>query len=144
MILLQHLLNYLDLYRCLYDIDELSLVDIGYSRFEEKTDFYHHREFQHVYLLADQRPLDSYKFNDGEVIGLYAVPSRFLESLMEVDSSLSVEGFDGINILRKNLSRKDFHPMIFDERMKLYMTIVIQGVRELVLTGRINLLMPQL
>ena len=115
-----------------------------YSRFEERTDFYHHREFQHVYLLADQRPLDSYKFNDGEVIGLYAVPSRFLESLMSVDSSLSVEGFDGIKIIRKNLTRKDFHPMIFDERMKLYMTIVIQCVRELVLTGKINLLMPQL
>jgi isopentenyldiphosphate isomerase len=126
------------------DIDESLLFDIGYSRFEERTDFYHHREFQHVYLLADPRPLDSYKFNDGEVIGIYAVPSRFLESLMTGDSSLFVEGFDGEKIIRKNLSRKDFHPMIFDKRMKLYMSIVIQGVRDLVMTGKIKVLMPQI
>jgi isopentenyldiphosphate isomerase len=126
------------------DIDESSLVDIGYSRFEERTDFYHHREFQHVYLLADQRPLDAYKFNDGEVIGLYAVPSRFLESLLTGDGSLSVEGFDGIKIFRKNISRKDFHPMIFDERMNLYMSIVIEGARELVQTGKVGKVMPQL
>jgi len=126
------------------EIDESALTDIGYCRFEEVTDFYHHREFQHVYLLEDERPLDSYKFTDGEVIGLYAVPSLFLESLMIKESSLAVEGFDGVNIISKALSRKDFHPMIFDERMKLYMSIVIQGVRELVFTGKVSVRMPQL
>jgi len=125
-------------------IDDSALTDIGYCRFEEITDFYHHREFQHVYLLEDDRSLDSYRFTDGEVIGLYAVPSLFLESLLEKDGSMSVEGFDGVSIFRKSLSRKDFHPMIFDDRMKLYMSVVIQGVRELVQTGRVSVLMPQL
>ena len=125
-------------------LDEQNLTDLGYCRFEEKTEDYHHREFQHVYLLADQRPLDSYIFNDGEVIGIYAVPSLFLESILHNDSSISVEGFDGIKIIRRSLSRKDFHPMLFDERMKLYMSVVLNGVRELVRTGKVTVLMPQL
>jgi len=125
-------------------IKESGLTDLGYCRFEEKTDDYHHREFQHVYLHADQRSLDSYKFTDGEVIGLYAVPSLFLESIMLKDSSMEVEGFDGVKIIKRTLSRKDFHPMIFDKRMKLYMSVVIKGVRELVLTGNVTVKMPEL
>lgn len=125
-------------------LNEAELTDLGYSRFEEKTGNYHHREFQHVYLLADQRSLDSYRFNDGEVIGLYAVPSLFLESIMIKDSSMPVEGFDGRTIIRRSLSRKDFHPMLFDQRMKQYMSIVIQGVRELVQTGKAGVAMPQI
>ena len=81
-------------------LDESELTDLGYCRFEEKTDDYHHREFQHVYLLADQRPLDSYRFNDGEVIGLYAVPLNFLETILTDDSSFEVEGFDGKNVIK--------------------------------------------
>lgn len=125
-------------------VDESVLTDIGYCRFEDKTDDYHHREFQHVYLLADQRPLDSYKFNDAEVIGLYAVPSLFLETLFVSDSSITVEGFDGEKIISKTLSRKDFHPLLFDEKMKLYMSIVIKGLRELVRTGKVSVLMPRI
>ena|GEM_PF-476348 len=125
-------------------VNEPELADIGFCRFEDKTDDYHHREFQHVYLLADQRPLDSYIFNDGEVIGLYAVPSLFLESLLKKDSSMTVEGFDGRTIIRRSLSRKDFHPMIFDKRMKLYMSVVIRGARELVRTGKVTVTMSQI
>jgi len=125
-------------------LDESMLTDIGYCRFEDKTDDYHHREFQHVYLLADQRSLDSYSFNDGEVIGLYAVPSLFLESILKKDSSLTVEGYDGRTKIKRSVSRKDFHPMLFDERMKLYLTIVISGIRELVRTGKTSVTMPQI
>lgn len=125
-------------------LEEAELFDLGYCRFEEKTDDYHHREFQHVYLLADQRPLDIYRFNDGEVIGIYAVPSLYVESLMMKDAFFNVEGFDGNGSLKKILSRKDFHPMIFDRRMKLYMSIVIQGARELVKTGQVTVAMPDL
>jgi isopentenyldiphosphate isomerase len=125
-------------------LDESELVDLGYCRFEEKTADYHHREFQHVYLLADRRPLDNYRFNDGEVIGLYAVPSLFLESLFLSDNSMTVEGFDGRTIIHKQLSRRNFHPMIFDGRMKLYMSIVLQGARELIETGKVSVLMPQI
>jgi len=123
-------------------IDESELTDLGYCRFEDKTGDYHHREFQHVYLTADQRPLESYIFNDGEVIGLYAVPSLFLERILENDSSITVEGFDGRSIIKRPLSRKDFHPMIFDERMKQYMHVVIKSARELVLTGKVTAAMP--
>lgn len=124
-------------------LDGLKLNDLGYCRFEEKTDDYHHREFQHVYLLNDSRSLDSYRFNDGEVTGIYAVPSLFLESLELKDSSMTVEGFDGRSMMRKSLSRKDFHPLLFDQRMKLYKSVVIQGARELVLTGKVTVAMPQ-
>ena len=123
---------------------ESELADIGYSRFEDKTDDYHHREFQHVYLLAEQRPLNSYRFTDGEVIGIYAVPLLFLESIMIEDSSMDVEGFDGRTIIRRSVSRKDFHPMLFDQRMKLYMSIVMQGALELVHTGKVSVLFPHL
>jgi len=123
---------------------EDELVDLGYCRFEEKTDDYHHREFQHVYLLQDGRPLDSYRFTDGEVTGLYAVPVKYLEQVLLMDSSIEVEGFDGNGTIRKKISRKDFHPMIFDGRMKLYMEIVIHGARELVNTGKVSVLMPQI
>ncbi len=125
-------------------LNESELVDLGYSRFEDKTEVYNHREFQHVYLLADQRPLDSYKFTDGEVIGLYAVPLLFLESILVKDSSMIVEGFDGKTIVKRSVSRKDFHPMLFDQRMKLYMSIVMKGSRELVRTGKVNVSMPHL
>lgn len=122
-------------------VNESELIDLGYSRFEEKTEAYHHREFQHVYLLKDQRPLDGYTFNDGEVIGIYGVPSRFLESILVADSSISVEGFDGGSIIYRTVSRRDFHPMLFDSRMKEYMSVVIKGARELVHNGRVTVSM---
>jgi len=125
-------------------VNESELTDLGYCRFEDKTDDYHHREFQHVYLLADQRPLDSYIFNDGEVIGLYAVPSLFIELILKKDSSMIVEGFDGVMIIKRSLSRKDFHPMIFDDRMKNYMSVVIRSARELVRTGKVTETMFQI
>lgn len=125
-------------------LNEPDLTDIGYCRFEEKTEDYHHREFQHVYLLTDQRPLDSYRFNDGEVIGLYAVPSLFLESLLVKDSSMTVKGYDGKTLLTRSLSRKDFHPLLFNEKMKQYMSVVIKGTRELVRTGKVTVSMPKI
>jgi len=124
-------------------LDDSKLTDLGYCRFEEKTDDYHHREFQHVYLLCDPRSLDSYKFNDGEVIGIYAVPALFLELLETEDSSMTVEGFDGRSMIKRVLSRRDFHPLLFDERMKLYKSVVIRASRELVRTGRVTVKMPE-
>ena len=49
--------------------DDASLVDLGYFRYEERTPEFDlfHREFQHVYLLRDDRPLSAYRFCDGEV-----------------------------------------------------------------------------
>lgn len=123
-------------------VNDPDLADMGLYRFEDKTAIYHHREFQHVYLLADDRPLDSYRFNDGEVSGIYAVPSVFLESLLLKDGSLAVSGFDGSALVERTVSRKDFHPMLFDRRMALYMSAVIDGLRELVLTGKTSRKLP--
>lgn len=123
-------------------VEDSELADIGYYRFEEKTEVYHHREFQHVFLLADGRSLDSYRFNDGEVAGIYAIPSVSLESLLASDGSLAVKGFNGSISVERTVSRRDFHPMLFDERMSLYMSVVIKGLRELVLTGNVTVMLP--
>ena len=125
-------------------VEDSELTDIGYYRFEEKTEVYHHREFQHVYLLADGRPLDSYRFNDGEVAGIYAVPSVFLESLLTADSYFAVKGFDDMVPVERTVSRRDFHPMLFDERMALYMSVVIKAARELVLAGKADTVLPEI
>jgi hypothetical protein len=125
-------------------VNDSDLADLGFYRFEEKTEDYHHREFQHVYLMADERPLDQYRFNDGEVAGIYAVPLDFLEVLLTGDSSLTVEGFNGSMMIERTLSRSDFHPMLFDERMKLYMSVVIKSARELILTGKVTVVLPEI
>ncbi len=122
--------------------DESELVDLGYIRFEEKTESYHHREFQHVYLMADPGELDQYRFNDGEVIGIYSVPADFVESLFYNDSNLKVNGFDGTSLVVRTVSRMDFHPLLFSAVMKNYMDIVLKGARELVEHGRVSVRMP--
>jgi isopentenyldiphosphate isomerase len=126
------------------DIHESELADLGYCRFEEKTDISHHREFQHVYLLEDGRSLDCYRFNDGEVAGIFAIPSQYLESLLFKDSSLAVKGFNGTDLVERTVSRRNFHPMLFDKRMALYMSIVIKAARELILTGKVTAAFPGL
>lgn len=122
--------------------DDSELIDLGYMRFEEKTDTYHHREFQHVYLMKNQLPLDNYRFTDGEVIGLYSVPAGFIESLFVSDSSMKVQGFDGKLTVERIISCRDFHPLLFSEKMKIYMDIILKGARELVKTGTVSVKMP--
>lgn len=119
------------------------LIDLGYMRFEEKTDTYHHREFQHVYLMKNSLPLDEYRFTDGEVIGIYSVPAFFIESLLAADSSMKVLGFDGSDLFERNISRRDFHPLLFSPVMKTYMDIIIKGTRELVSCGKVTVRMPE-
>ncbi len=119
------------------------LIDLGYMRFEEKTEDYHHREFQHVYLMKNSLPLDEYSFTDGEVIGLYSVPADFIETLLVKDSSLRVYGFDGTALIERTLSRRDFHPLLFSPVMRNYMNIIIKGARELVSSGKVSVRMSE-
>lgn len=123
--------------------EDSELIDLGYMMFEEKTDTYHHREFQHVYLMKNSLPLDEYRFTDGEVIGIYSVPADFIESLFAADSSMKVRGFDGSTLLERSLSRRDFHPLLFSPVMKTYMDIIIKGTRELVSSGKVTVRMPE-
>lgn len=122
--------------------DDSELIDLGYTRFEEKTAEYHHREFQHVYLLKNSMNLDDYRFTDGEVIGIYSVPVEFIESLLISDSTAKVRGYDGFSLVERVVSRKDFHPLIFSGKMRKYMDIVIKGARELVICGTVSVRMP--
>ncbi|MCU0847598.1 MAG: NUDIX domain-containing protein [Spirochaetes bacterium] len=111
--------------------DEENLVDLGYTRYEEISESVFHREIQHVYLLRDDRPLDKYRFNDGEVDGIYAVSMDSLERLMAADFSFDAEGYDGKRLFIKNVSRSDFHPQLFADSMKEYMAALITASREL-------------
>jgi isopentenyldiphosphate isomerase len=118
------------------------LIDLGYYRYEEKADGLFHREFQRVYLLRDSRGLDGYVFRDGEVEGIFAVPAERVETLMTRELSFEIEGFSAGRFAKRLVSRKDFHPLLFQPPMKAYMNVVFQAVRELSATGRVTVRMP--
>ncbi len=129
------------------------LIDLGYYRYEEKTGSMHHREFQHVFMLLDNSRLDRYKFMDGEVIGIYAVKLDDLAALLKRDIKFSVEVYEPDNtanslpcyyakIFKKDVSRKDFHPLLFTRPMKEYMKIIIQASMEIASGKPISIRMP--
>lgn len=122
--------------------DDRDMVDLGYARYEEITATYIHREFQHVYLMRDERDLDSYSFNDGEVTGICAVPVSYVRSLFSADSETAVMFFDGTCTARRIVSRRDFHPLLFSGLMKKYMTVILSAAEELVVTGSVSSRMP--
>jgi isopentenyldiphosphate isomerase len=119
-----------------------NLIDLGYYRYEEITEEMFHREFQRVYLLHDNRALSDYSFHDGEVDGIYAVPLSRLEDLLRADSEFTVHGYDGHDIVARDVSRKDFHPLLFAPSMERYMETVIQCVKELFDRGFVTVRMP--
>lgn len=110
--------------------DDDHMVDLGYFRYEEIDHELIHREFQHVYLLLDNRPLKKYSFTDGEVIGIYAVPLKKLDRLLREDRSFVITGYNGTHVVSKEVSRRDFHPLLFSPIMKDYMQVVLQAGRE--------------
>ena len=103
-----------------------------------------HREFQHIYLLLDNSPLDEYSFNDGEVVAITAVPLGDLELLLKKEHSFPAEVYNGERIIRKYLSRKDFHPLLFANIMSEYMRVVIEGAKEIACKGVVTVKMPSL
>lgn len=121
---------------------EEELMDLGYYRYEEINEVMFHREFQRVYLCRDDRPLDGYRFNDGEVDGIYGVPLEDLARLLNGDHVFSIEGFDGKRMLRREVSRRDFHPLLFSPSMEIYMEVVLGAVKELVENGSVSARMP--
>lgn len=121
---------------------EPALHDLGYFRYEAMEEGRIHREFQRVYLLTDDRPLDQYRFNDGEVMGIYAVPLHLLEELLEKDLELRIPGYNGVKLVDRPVTRKDFHPLFFDRAMKEYMAILFSAIHELVDGKTISSHMP--
>ena len=108
------------------------LIDLGIYRYEdheEKGRF--HREFPHVFILKDNRPLDGYAFNDGEVTAIAAVKATGLDGLMKGEAECPGEYYDGAEVSRKMISRGEFHPLLFAASMKNYMDVLFQAVKEL-------------
>jgi len=121
---------------------ESELVDLGYFRYEEIDGVLFHREFQRVYLYVDERPLDGYRFTDGEVDGIYAVSLGDLEKMLVGDHRFIVEGYDGRRLVAMEVSRGDFHPLLFAPSMEEYMGVVVRAVRQLVGRGAVTEKMP--
>lgn len=118
------------------------LTDLGYYRYEERAPTFFHREFQRVYLLLDNRPLSAYRFMDGEVTGIYAVPLECLERLFYDDYLFDIEGFDGYGTSRRRVGKVDFHPLLFAPSMAVYMEVLLRAIHELVAGGNVSAGMP--
>lgn len=125
------------------ELEEHKLVDLGFFRYEEIDEKMFHREFQRVYLFVDERPLEQYGFNDGEVEGIYAVRLSDLERLMRENFFFEIEGFDGKVHIRETVSRKDFHPLLFASSMQKYMEVLLAAIDELFRTGSVQSKMPE-
>ncbi len=123
--------------------DESALVDLGYCRYEaHEAGGRFHREIQHVYFLYDNRSLDSYTFNDGEVTGLYRVRVKDFKRLFYEEHEFDAEVFDGKRIFTERISKKDFHPLFFDDTMKNYMRVIFDSSLALLSGKRVNSFMP--
>jgi len=99
------------------------LIDLGYFKYEESIPEFSlvHREIQHVWILFDDKPLDEYTFNDGEVDALAAV---VLEEFRETLSDGKPSGgylYDGRTITKTVFTPEMFHPLFFKGPMVEYM-----------------------
>jgi isopentenyldiphosphate isomerase len=114
-------------------LEGLDPVDLGYFRYEERTpdaDLYH-REFQHVWLLRDDRPLDRYRFNDGEVDMLAAVPLGGFRGILSGAASCEGYLFDGSKVFVSDIARDAFHPLFFTGPMAPCIESVLTGADRL-------------
>ncbi len=110
--------------------DENSMIDLGFYRYEEIMDDMHHREFQHIYLLHDNRKLSEYKFNDGEVSSICSISLENFEKILVEDSVIPAEIFDGKKTWKTTIEKKDIHPLLFAPSMTEYIRIVIDAVKK--------------
>lgn len=120
------------------------LIDLGFFKYEERTESLFHREFQHVYLYESDLPLNEYRFTDGEVTGIYAIPLEYLETVMRNDASCDVSGYNGSEVVRRTVTRKDFHPLLFAPSMSVYMKVLFDAIHELATAGFVKTVMPSL
>jgi isopentenyldiphosphate isomerase len=112
-----------------------NLLDLGYFRYEEKIpefDLYH-REFQHIWLLFDNAPLDSYVFEDGEVDGLAAVPLPLFKKILAGAKSAEGYFFDGASVSLRTFAKKEFHPLFFTGPMAAYMRFLLKEAENQIL-----------
>ena len=123
--------------------DERDLIDLGWYRYEERTGRLFQREFQHVYILRDDRDLFQYRFSDGEVTGIFAVGLGDLKKVLAADATIQVLGYNGREPVRKNITRADFHPQLFHASMERYMRIIIEAAEQLAAGVPVTAKMPE-
>ncbi len=120
------------------EIDESALIHLGIFRYEEQEEKYFQREFQQVYLLQEDRPLDCYVFQDGEVSGVAFVKLDDLQKLLAAEHNMTIEIYHGNSIITRNVSRRDFHPLLFSENMRIYMKTLFKALHEYIETGEVK------
>ncbi|OHD67611.1 MAG: hypothetical protein A2W19_11395 [Spirochaetes bacterium RBG_16_49_21] len=123
---------------------ESALIDLGWYRYEEINERFRQREFQHVFITEDAQDLDRYRFKDKEVAGIYAVSINDLKNILIRDIVIDVHGFNGRERVRKTITRRDFHPQLFDRSMETYMHVILQAADELFGKGTVTSKMPDL
>ncbi len=74
--------------------------------------------------------------------GIFAVSLNDLELLMQKDIVFTIEGFENKAVIKKTVSRKDFHPLLFAVSMKVYMKVILQAAAQLSLDNTTNVKMP--
>ncbi len=121
--------------------DAEDLVDLGYFRYEEKWDWMMHREFQRVYLLEDNRPLESYRFHDGEVSGIYAVPIKEMELLFSGEKQVLARAYHYGRLEEVRVSRDDLHPLFFSGPMSPYLEILFRAIDQHIAGGQVTVRM---
>jgi len=127
-----------------FEPDEHRLIDLGWYRYSEKNGALFQRELQHIYIIADNRRLDRYRFRDGEVTGIFEVRLDNVQVILAGGGPVEVGGFTGTETIRKTVGPADFHPQLFHESMKAYMQVVLQAAEELAWTGRVTARMPDI
>jgi isopentenyldiphosphate isomerase len=113
---------------------EKDIIDLGFFRYEETIPEFSliHREFQHIWLLFDNRPLDAYHFNDGEVDALAAISYPAFRDIITGGNRCGGYLYDGVSIDKREFIRDEFHPLFFTAPMTGYLRY---------LTGRIDSLL---
>jgi isopentenyl-diphosphate Delta-isomerase len=106
------------------------LVDLGFFRYDEKIPELnlYHREYQHIWLMFGDRSLDDYKFHDGEVDALAAVPFEQFTGILNGSESCSALVYDGDDVSEKTIIRDEFHPLFFTGPMVTYMRYLVKQI----------------
>jgi isopentenyldiphosphate isomerase len=105
------------------NIEGKNLIDLGYFRYEEKIPEFSlfHREFQHIWILFDNAPLESYIFEDGEVDGLAAIPFELFKNILTHIGSVEGYFYNGTSTIKKTFSKNELHPLFFTGPMTTYL-----------------------
>jgi isopentenyldiphosphate isomerase len=115
------------------------LIDLGICRYEaHEENGRFHREFTHVYMLHDERPLDGYTFTDGEVTALAAVRLSELKALFAGRAFCEAEFYDGSTVSQKVLRADEFHPLLFAGSMRGYMDTLLSAAEEFARGGKVT------